>query len=142
VSGPWYHGGVPGIYRGGLILPPSTTRAPSLADYGAVGVCRRDRVYVTDWLDAARMYACMAPFKRAGWVYEVEPVGALEPDDDFVGDDQDDYTSMCAPEARVLRVVERNVAEFQGLNRAQLARLLSKDGDSFPTGLRLRGRAA
>lgn len=75
----YYHGGPAGIPRFGFVQPPSITGAKSTADFGAAGVCRRDRVYVTTSLPAAMMFASGHADPR---VYVVEPVGELEPDDD------------------------------------------------------------
>lgn len=75
----YWHGGRRGIKRGAYILPPTVTKAPSLSEYGAEGVHRRDRVYVTTIQAAALLYA--AGVKR-GVIYECEPLGDLEPDPD------------------------------------------------------------
>lgn len=98
----YYHGGVPGLRD--EILPAQRTGAVSNADYGAGEVCRRDRVYLTTILDAAALYAAGAPSEAPGWVYEVEPVGDLESDTDYLGPDGD---SVCARRARIIRVVHR-----------------------------------
>lgn len=66
----YWHGGRPGIQRGAYLLPPNFTKAPSLSEYGAAGVHRRDRVYVTTSQAAALLYA--AGVKR-GVIYECEP---------------------------------------------------------------------
>ena len=75
----YYHGGAPSILR--WIEPPSRTRAPSTASYGAAGVCRTDRVYVTTDPNAACIFAAMHPSGR-GVVYEVKPAGEIVPDPD------------------------------------------------------------
>ena len=75
----YFHGGPIGVQRGAFLLPPVITRARSLADYGADGVCRRDRVYITTNETAALIYA--AGVKR-GVIYEVSPIGEIEPDPD------------------------------------------------------------
>ena len=61
------------------ILPPTVTKAPSLSEYGAAGVHRRDRVYVTTSQAAALLYAAGV---NRGVIYECEPVGDIEPDPD------------------------------------------------------------
>ncbi len=76
----WYHGGPAGLTE---ILPSATTGAASCASYGARGVCRRDRVYLVNRLALAWIYA---RFSRDGMVYDVAPVGAIEPDPDFLDD--------------------------------------------------------
>lgn len=77
----YYHGGPRGLRE---ILPPSVTGAPSCASYGAEGICRRDRVYLTTLYEAAILYAAMHPSLN-GVVYEVEPVGEITPDPDYLG---------------------------------------------------------
>ena len=75
----YWHGGRRGIPRGAYILPPTVTKAPSLSEYGAAGVHRRDRVYVTTSQAAALLYAAGV---NRGVIYECEPVGDVEPDPD------------------------------------------------------------
>lgn len=77
----YYHGGVPGLPVSGFILPPDKTGAPSVARFGAAGICRTDRVYITTDLDSAVMIAALHPSGR-GCVYEVAPLGELEADPD------------------------------------------------------------
>ena len=78
-SATFWHGGRPGLKPGTYLLPPVVTKATSLADCGADGVCRRDRVYITTERAAALLYASGIP---GGVIYECEPVGAVEPDPD------------------------------------------------------------
>lgn len=80
----YYHGGPSGLQIGQKILPPSITRAATTADFGARGVCRTDRVYVTTEYLAAYEFACLHPSGR-GRVYEVLPDSALVPDPDARG---------------------------------------------------------
>ena len=120
-----YHGGVRRLHRGGVILPPSSTGAPSTADYGADAVCRQDRVYLTDELDMARMFAILAPPNGKGDVYEVEPLGELERDPDYSGEGE----SWAVPMARVVRVVQRNVTELFGLDAVTVWKVMASDGD-------------
>lgn len=75
----YYHGGRPGIPRGAFILPPSFTGAPSCSEYGAAGIHRRDRVYLTTEYTAALLYAVGS---KRGVIYECEPIGEVEPDPD------------------------------------------------------------
>ncbi|HYT52668.1 MAG TPA: NAD(+)--rifampin ADP-ribosyltransferase [Gaiellaceae bacterium] len=73
-----YHGGVSGLAPGQALYPPSLTGTRSCADFDTAH-CRSDRVYLTtDQADAA-VYAALAPLGGRGDVYEVEPLGALEP---------------------------------------------------------------
>jgi hypothetical protein len=92
-----YHGGPRGLRR---ILPPSVTGAPSCVDYGAGHVARRDRVYLTTEIEAARLLGAHAPFHGPCAVYEVEPEGELEHDPDC---DTPGLSWQC-PSARVIRV--------------------------------------
>lgn len=115
-AGPLFHGGVRGLYPGNLLLPPNRTRAPSIAAVTSDGVCRTDRVYLTADLAVARLFAHLYPPRGGGWVYEVEPLGDLEPDPTLrtMLVDADPAQSFAVPEARVVRVAERNVREFNG----------------------------
>ena len=81
----YWHGGTPGLAVGDLVLPPEQTGAPTLADFGAGGVCRRDRIYITTRPEIAVLYAAMHPSGR-GKVYEVLPAGPLDPDPDWNGE--------------------------------------------------------
>src|SRR5215211_4762729 len=74
-----YHGGIRGFVPGQTLLPPSLTGARSCADYDDEH-CRADRVYLTSDPADAAVYAALAPGAGGGDVYEVEPVGELEPD--------------------------------------------------------------
>jgi hypothetical protein len=96
----YYHGGPPHLKE---ILPPCRTRALSTADYGAENVCRSDRVYLTTLLTGAAMYAAHAS-AEPGWIYEVIPVGDVEPDPDYNGPDGE---SVCCRRARIYRVHSR-----------------------------------
>lgn len=98
----YFHGGPPGLKS--EILPPERTGAASTAQYGAGAVCRRDRVYLTTIPDAALIFAACAPSLAPGWVYEVEPVGDVEPDPDYLGPAGE---SMSATRARIYRVHHR-----------------------------------
>src|SRR5690606_14659303 len=98
----YFHGGVPGLVRGDLLLPPATTGTErsltaDVLDMG--GRARRDRVYVTTGREVARVYAALYV---DGSLYEVEPVGELVPDPDCGVPG----VSWEVPAARVLRVVD------------------------------------
>lgn len=95
----YYHGGSPGIKCGEFILPPTATGAKSLADYGAEGVCRRDRVYITTIYEAAVMFAAGI---KDGMVYECVPSGILEPDPDCI----DPGVSFQCEKAMVIRCIK------------------------------------
>ncbi len=77
-----FHGGPATLRVGGRILPPSVTGVPSCARYGAAGVCRTDRVYLTPSVDVARLFAALCPARGGAAVYKVEPEGELEADPD------------------------------------------------------------
>lgn len=81
----YFHGGRPDLKRGEFILPPTITGARSCSDFGGAAVHRRDRVYVASVFEAALMFACLHPSRR-GWVYQVEPIGVLEQDPDYLGE--------------------------------------------------------
>lgn len=95
----YYHGGFGGLRLGQSVLPPATTGVPSTASFGAAGICRTDRVYITTRFDSAYAFACLH-WTGAGKVYEVEPQGVLEHDPDAT---QAGYSFQCEA-ARVVRV--------------------------------------
>lgn len=99
MSTTYYHGGLPGRQRGTLLLPPSFTRVKSLSQYGASAVHRMDRVYVTTDRAAALLYAAAV---RRGLIYEVEPLGLIEPDPDC---DLPGLSWQCE-KARVIRIIK------------------------------------
>ncbi|MEP6893393.1 MAG: hypothetical protein ABI927_06390 [Gaiellaceae bacterium] len=106
--GGWFHGGVRGLEPGALLLPPVVTGAPSMADYLPAGpdasLIRRDRVYIARRVEDALVYAGLQ--LGGGDLYEVEPVGELEPDGDYKGNDGYSVQTVAA---RVVRVVRRGV---------------------------------
>lgn len=102
----YFHGGPRGIWPR-RILPPDVTGAPTTADYGADGVCRRDRVYVTTSYAAAAMFAALAP--GGGAIYEVVPDGDVEPDPDC---DAPDLSFACRS-ARIVRAVDLTPEEIE-----------------------------
>lgn len=81
-SGPLLHGGVAGLAVGQLLLPASVAGVASMPVQGR----RTDRVYLTRHPEVAGMFAALSgptsqdPAHGGGWVYEVEPLGPVEPD--------------------------------------------------------------
>lgn len=100
----YYHGGPRGIWPR-KILPPEITDAPSTAEFGAHGICRRDRVYVTTSYEAAQVFASFCPGGR-GAVYEVLPIGELEDDPDCTVPG----LSYCCRAARIVRSTDVRAA--------------------------------
>lgn len=94
----FYHGGPPGLSE---ILPPALSGAASTADYGGGDVCRRDRIYVTSSFDCAAAFASVAPPNGSGVVYQVEPIGEVEPDPDCL----EEGLSFAAVAVRIVRVI-------------------------------------
>lgn len=108
----YFHGGPRRIARDKLVLPPAQTGARTTAEVGPaevrermLRVHRRDRVYLTTDPEAARVFASLAE-PGGGHVYEVRPIGDIEPDPDYIGDGGE---GVCCSSARVVRVVERRV---------------------------------
>ena len=99
-----YHGGVAGLVPGQKLLPPLLTDACSCADYDGEH-CRTDRVYLTTDDEEAAVYAALTAPGGGGDVYEVEPVGALEPDPAASAG----TGSYATPAATVVRVIRRGV---------------------------------
>jgi len=115
----YYHGGRAGIQRGAFLLPPDITKARSCAEFGAAGICRTDRVYITTSLAAAVLFSAGS---RNGQVYEVEPIGAVEQDPDCLLPG----LSYQVAKARVLKIIK--VSEKQ--RAAATAALL--EGEDAP----------
>lgn len=113
----YFHGGLPGRTRGSFLLPPNFTKVRSMARLlkkEADGVVlREDRVFVTTSRDAALLYASGW---RRGVIYEVEPIGLLEPDPDC---SMPGLSWQCE-KARVLRIIKPKPAEI-GMARKALA---------------------
>jgi rifampin ADP-ribosylating transferase len=93
----YFHGGPRGFQPKALLLPPTLTHTKSTTDYVGKCVHRPDRVYVTTQYSAALLYA--AAFNR-GVIYEVEPVGDVEPDPDCTLDG----LSFQCERARIVKV--------------------------------------
>lgn len=81
-SGPLLHGGAAGLEVGQLLLPASVAGAASMPVEGR----RTDRLFLTRHPEVAGMFAALSgptgqdPRAGGGWVYEVEPLGQVEPD--------------------------------------------------------------
>lgn len=108
----YYHGGAPGLK---MILPSDKTGAPCTADFGAAGVCRRDRIYITNSFEAAAVFASLHPSSR-GTIYEIEPIGQLETDPDFI-DDGGEIQSWQCEAARVVRKFKLRRKDIMRLRR-------------------------
>lgn len=111
----YYHGGAPGLR--GKLLPPDETGAPSLSAYDSRQFCRMDRVYLTTDPHAALIYAASHP-SGTGVVYEVEPIGEVEPDPDC----NEPGLSFMAPAARIIRKTRVSPA-----TRRKVLRTLARD---------------
>ncbi len=110
----YYHGGPAGRSRGAYLLPPSITGAPSSSDFGAEAVHRRDRVYLTIDYRAALLFAAGSRF---GVVYEVEPIGPIEPDPDC---DTPGLSFECE-RARIRRIIKPRPDHIAAARMALLA---------------------
>jgi hypothetical protein len=109
-----YHGGVPGLLAGDLLLPPIVTGARSCADYDPEH-CRPDRVYLTTDREDAAVYAALG---GGGDVYEVEPLSELEPDRPDLDTTTSSYTTRAAT---VVTIVRRAVPVAEALARMRMA---------------------
>ncbi|MFI6594921.1 hypothetical protein ACIBHX_01665 [Nonomuraea sp. NPDC050536] len=106
----YFHGGIPGLEPGDLILPgsPNFVDGCKICDAHKAGMSHafdpltqyQDRVYVTTDREYARFYASKYP---KGDLYSVVPVGEL------VVSDEDRFPTWTAPEARVVGVYDRYV---------------------------------
>lgn len=103
----YFHGGVPGLALGDSLLPPSVTGRPDgsvsiIERHGLDGAhVRGDRVFLGT-LEVAYLFAAMYPLPEGGWIYEVDPVGDVEPDPDYTGGADE---SVQCPSAVIVRVV-------------------------------------
>ena len=115
----YYHGGVPGMFPGRVLLPPSMTsfQREHAARVRSGSVGRADRVYITTSLESAAMYAALYPRRSGGSVYRVEPIGLLEDDPDC---DEPGLSFACA-RARIIERVRIPRAAIVDL-REELAR--------------------
>lgn len=104
----YWHGGVPGLRQGEYLQPRSLTRTHSYADLDEEYPGAADRVHITVDKQYAVFHASayVLPGQRpeGGTLYEVAPVGKLEPDPDDVPGQ-----SYAVPRARILRVAALRV---------------------------------
>lgn len=91
----YFHGGIDGLLPGQYLLPPDETKTPSISAYMGK-LCRTDHVYVTTDVHAAMMYAAASTVGST--VYEVQPIGELEHDEDC----NEKGLSYSCPKARIL----------------------------------------
>lgn len=123
----YFHGGAPGLFPGDIVRSAEVKGVPSVSS-AAGDAYRRDLVYITTSADEARDYARayispsvvaavregridLALARLGGAVYEVEPLGPLEPDRDYVGKPAISWQTI---EARVVRVVDERVLPLTG----------------------------
>lgn len=117
----YWHGGQPGLTTGTVLVGRDDASAHGvdstrydMQDGYALGVTKPNRVYFSSERELARGFASQFRIGDAttgiiyqhGSLYEIEPIGEVEEDEDFQGRG----VSWCAPQARILRVVEPNVA--------------------------------
>lgn len=112
----FWHGGVPGLAVGAMLLPPN--RVPRtgpealvrhLPNYGE-HPGRPDRVYVTADRELARAFAHRGENRKAGtgWVYQVIPVGPVEVDPDYAAYAADHVGVACS-QARIVAIADSPV---------------------------------
>lgn len=104
----YFHGGVPGLYPGDMIRPPSETGAGSQAEYGN-RLADPTKVYVTTRLQVAALMAGSWRVRSGGVpgdVYEVEPQGELEHDPGLPRLPGESFTTSSAQIIRVVPIRE------------------------------------
>lgn len=106
----YFHGGPNGIQ--GFILPPNQTGVKSLASYSSINFCDTSKVYVATDINAALLYAS----RKDGVLYEVEPIGELLPDPDYIGEG---VSFMCS-KAKIIKRI-RVSAKTKKMARKALA---------------------
>ncbi len=83
MTGPWFHGGVPGLQVGDVIECPdvhgSSYGLAAWTPSGSTHGTRSDVVYVTTIQNEARVFAAFYP---DGALYRVEPIDTVGPDPD------------------------------------------------------------
>lgn len=111
----YFHGGVPGLAPGDHLHSATELGMQVVYNqpwFGAGARYNQSKVYVTSHLGTAIGYAAryLVPGgnRTPGWVYEVEPIGPVEPDPDYGGGARPDLASCCDG-AVVVKVIERDV---------------------------------
>lgn len=114
MSGGWFHGGPTGLAVGQRILPPSVTGAPMCAGEGDPA-----SVYVHRGPDSAALYAVVR-YGTGGQLYEVSPVGELQPDPETPRGKSGEVLAAKCEAARIVRLVN-DVAMSNELQDRELA---------------------
>lgn len=95
----WFHGGSPGLRPGDMLVPFEVADPVHGGDWWVDEADRvTDRVFVTTSPGIAWIYAAN---HQQGWVYEVEPIGPVVPDNEWPGAGAG--IAFQTPKARVLR---------------------------------------
>lgn len=113
----YWHGGAPGLQVGDVLMSrimqaQQPLQRVALAPRPFDEVTLHDRVYFSDNEDFARAYAYQhelatpsGTIVSRGTLYEVEPVGSIEEDEDFAGC----AVSWCSPSAVITAVLDIDV---------------------------------
>lgn len=112
-----YHGGGRGLAVGEYILTADLIGRSNTYGHAPEGVYRKDRVYITGFLQDAQLFACKDNDDPV--VYVVEPVGELEPDDD----NKTPGRSFACASAKIVAVEEipaRTIQQARNAIRANL----------------------
>jgi len=103
-------------------LPATETGAVGTAqllsdrsDLATAGIVDDGKVCVTNDRASAVLFAAV---HRTPWVYEVEPIGALEPDPDCLVDADDPFRSMRCERALIVRRFKPSNAEVWAVRQA------------------------
>lgn len=112
----YFHGGVPGLSPGDRLLTAKELGVQIVYNqpwfHGNDARYERDKVYLTMHLGTAIGYAARYRVPGGnpapGWVYEVEPIGPVEPDPDYGGGARPDLASYCSG-AVIVQIIERDV---------------------------------
>lgn len=93
----WWHGGIPNLQPGDLLLPPSITGTERNLAKFSDGQARADLVHLTSDRASAKAFAAAYP---DGALYVAEPIGDTHPDPDAP-----DLAIRCQ-QARVVQVYD------------------------------------